>query len=99
MNLANFVTKLQNVLRPKQEKAETISFRKGKRLTVPAKDVERVYQRQRKRVVRLTYTGPEKLVCRQCGTPFYRSQMGEAVILNTIPMPVSRKRIGRERKH
>jgi hypothetical protein len=70
MKLADFVTKLQDVLRPKREDRETISFRKGKRLVMPAKDVERVYQRQRKRVVRVTYTGPEKLTCRQCGTPF-----------------------------
>jgi hypothetical protein len=70
MKLANFVTKLQDVLRPKGEEPETITFRKGKRLSVPARDVERVYQRQRKRVVRVTYTGPIKLTCRQCGIPF-----------------------------
>jgi hypothetical protein len=70
MKLANFVTKLQDVLRPKGDEPETISFRKGKRLVVPAKDVERLYQQQRKRVVQVTYTGPKKLTCRQCGAPF-----------------------------
>jgi hypothetical protein len=70
MKLANFVTKLQDVLRPKQEETETISFRKGKRIIMPAKDVERIYLQQRKRVVRVTYTGPTKITCRYCGTPF-----------------------------
>jgi hypothetical protein len=70
MKMANFVTKLQDVLQPKQEETEIRSFRKGKRITVPAKDVDRIYQRHRKRVVRVTYTGPEKLTCRNCGTPF-----------------------------
>jgi hypothetical protein len=70
MKLANFVTKLQDVLRPKQEETETTYFRKGKRLTVPAKDVERIYQGHRKRVVRVTYTGPTKITCRSCDTPF-----------------------------
>jgi hypothetical protein len=50
MELANFVTKLQDVLWPKQEEIETSSYRKGKRITMPAKDVERVYRHQRKRV-------------------------------------------------
>jgi hypothetical protein len=45
---------LQNVLRPKGEESETISFRKGKRIMLPAKDVERLYQQQRKRVVQVT---------------------------------------------
>jgi hypothetical protein len=70
MKLADFVTKLQNVLRPKPEVAEIRYVQKGKRLTVPAKDVERIYQLQRKRVVRVTYTGPTKIPCRQCGMPF-----------------------------
>jgi hypothetical protein len=48
MKMANFITKLQKVLRPKEEESETISVRKGKRIMMPAKDVERVYQRQRK---------------------------------------------------
>jgi hypothetical protein len=70
MKLANLVTKLQDVLRPKPEDIETNSFRKGKRITVPANEVERVYRHQRKRVVRVTYTGPTKITCRHCGTPF-----------------------------
>jgi hypothetical protein len=37
---------------------------------LPAKDVDRVYQQQRKRVVQMTYTGPDKLTCRNCRTPF-----------------------------
>jgi hypothetical protein len=70
MKMADFVTKLQNVLQPKGEEPETISFRKGKRIMLPAKDVERLYQQQRKRVVQVTYTGLKKLTCRNCGTPF-----------------------------
>jgi hypothetical protein len=70
MKLANFVTKLQDVLRPKPAETETTSFRKGKRIMMPANDVERVYQRQRKRVVSVTYTGPKKLTCQNCGVPF-----------------------------
>jgi hypothetical protein len=70
MKLANFVTKLQDVLWPKQEEPEIRFFRKGKRITVPAKEVERMYRQQRKRVVRVTYTGPDKITCRNCGTPF-----------------------------
>jgi hypothetical protein len=70
MKLANFVTKLQDVLRPKQEETEMRFFRNGKRLSIPAEDVERLYQHHRKRVVRVTYTGPAKITCRNCGTPF-----------------------------
>jgi hypothetical protein len=70
MKLANFVTKLQDVLRPKQEETETISIQKGKRLSIPANDVERIYRHHRKRVVRVTYTGPKKLTCQNCGVPF-----------------------------
>jgi hypothetical protein len=36
----------------------------------PANDVERIYRHQRKRVVQVTYTGPKKLTCRNCDTPF-----------------------------
>ena len=70
MKLANFVTKLQDVLRPKQEEIEPSTYQKGKRIMMPAKDVERVYRHQRKRVVRVTYTGPTKITCRYCGTTF-----------------------------
>jgi hypothetical protein len=70
MKLANFVTKLQNVLRPKGEEIETNSFRKGKRIMMPANEVDRVYRHQRKRVVQVTYTGPTKITCRNCGTLF-----------------------------
>jgi hypothetical protein len=70
MKLANFVTKLQDVLRPKQKEPEIRFFRKGKRITVPANEVERMYRQHRKRVVRVTYTGPDKITCRNCGTPF-----------------------------
>jgi hypothetical protein len=70
MKLANFVTKLQDVLRPKPEETEISSFRKGKRITVPANDVERVYRHHRKRVIRVTYAGPTKITCRNCDTPF-----------------------------
>ena len=70
MKLANFVTKLQDVLRPKPAATEMKSFRKGKRIMMPANDVERVYRQQQKRVVRVTYTGPTKLTCRNCGALF-----------------------------
>jgi hypothetical protein len=70
MKMANFVTKLQNALRPKQEVTEPTSFRKGKRIMMPAKGVERLYRQQRKRVVQVTYTGPTKIPCKNCGTPF-----------------------------
>jgi hypothetical protein len=70
MKLANFVMKLQDVLRSKQEEIERSFFQKGKRITLPAKDVERVYRHHRKQVVRVTYTGPTKITCRYCGTPF-----------------------------
>ena len=53
MKMADFVTKLQNVLRPKGEEPETIPFRKGKRIMLSAKDVERLYQQQRKRAVQV----------------------------------------------
>jgi hypothetical protein len=70
MKLANFVTKLQDVLRPKEEETVIHAIRKGKRLLIAAEDVKRLKQYQRKRVVQVTYTGPKKLTCRQCGTPF-----------------------------
>jgi hypothetical protein len=70
MKLANFVTKLQDVLRPKGEEIEMSAYRNGKRITIPATDVERVYQHHRKRVVQVTYTGPTKVTCRNCGTLF-----------------------------
>jgi hypothetical protein len=71
MKLANFVTKLQDVFRPNEEEAESIhAVRKGKRLLIPADDLARLHRYQRKRVVQVTYTGPKKLTCRQCGTPF-----------------------------
>ena len=68
MKLANFVTKLQDVLQPNRE--EIRAMRKGKRIILPATDVERLYRHQRKRVVRVTYIGPTKLTYRYCGTSF-----------------------------
>jgi hypothetical protein len=70
MKLANFVTKLQHVLRPNEEETEIHAVQKGKRLIIPAKDMERLHQYQRKRVVRVTYTGPKKITCKYCSTPF-----------------------------
>ena len=70
MKLANFVTKLQDVLRPNEEETEIHAVRKGKRLMISAEHVERLHQYQRKRVVRVTYTGPDKITCRNCGAPF-----------------------------
>jgi hypothetical protein len=98
MKMADFVTKLQNVLRPKEKEAETITFRKGKRLSVPAKDVERIYQHQRKRVVQVTYTGPKNLPAGTVVLPFSHLQTAGVVIRNTTQMPVSRKRTGSEKR-
>jgi hypothetical protein len=72
MKLANFVTKLQDVLRPKREEPEPSSFqtRQGKRIPLPAKEVERIYRHHRKKIVRVTYTGPTKATCLSCGIPF-----------------------------
>jgi hypothetical protein len=103
MKLANFVTKLQDVLRPKQEETETIPFRKGKRITVPAKDVERVYRHQRKRVVRVTYTGPTKLTCRHCGALFLSLADGRGRFpeyhSNACKQKAYRERKKKEAKH
>jgi hypothetical protein len=72
MKLANFVTKLQDVLRPKQEEPEISSLhnRQGKRISIPENEVERIYRHHRKRVVRVSYTGPTKATCRSCGRLF-----------------------------
>jgi hypothetical protein len=70
MKLANFVTKLQDVLRPKQQETAMSVVRNGKRIIMPANDVERLYRQQRKRVVLVTYTGPKKRTYRNCGAPF-----------------------------
>jgi hypothetical protein len=75
------------------------SFRKGKRITIPTQDVERIYQRHRKRLVRVTYNGPTKITCQYCGTPFLSLADGGVAILSTTQMPVSRKHTGRGRKH
>ena len=70
--------------------------RRGKRLPVPSGEISSFYQSQRKRRVRVEITGPTKITCKYCGTLFYHSLMVEAAILNTIPMPVSKKRTGNE---
>jgi hypothetical protein len=72
MKLANFVTKLQDVLLPKREDSDIDRLRRrmGRRLNVSGKEVDRVYNQNRKKVVRVEYTGPTKTVCIGCGRPF-----------------------------
>ncbi|MDQ3831133.1 MAG: hypothetical protein M3361_17920, partial [Candidatus Tectomicrobia bacterium] len=76
MKLANFVTLARKVIggRPAQTAAETSSKtflqRKGKRITIPSSDVNRMYRLQRERHVRIEYSGPTKIPCLGCGVPF-----------------------------
>jgi hypothetical protein len=72
--------------------------RAGKRITVPSQDVSYYYQSQRKRWVRVEKPGQEKYLASIAERPFYRFRTGEAAIQNTIPMRVSKKRIGNEKK-
>jgi hypothetical protein len=76
MKLANFVTRARNVItgRPAKTAAETSSKtalrKKGKRIVVPGNDVNHIYKSQRKRLVRVEYSGPIKIDCLGCGDPF-----------------------------
>ena len=90
MKLANFVTKLQHVLRPKEEETAPAAIRKGKRLMISAEDVKRLHQYQRKRVVQVTYTGPKNLLAGSVAHPFSHLQTAGAGIRNTTPMPVAK---------
>ena len=76
MKLANFVTLAKNVIhgRPATTAGETSSKtvlrRNGKRLIIPSGQVESIYKSQRQKHVRIDYTGPAKIPCLGCGTPF-----------------------------
>ena len=77
MKLGNFVTKLQDVLQQnKDTDINHLRRRTGRRLNISGKEVDRIYKRNRKRVVRVAYTGPTKIVCIGCGTPFLFSAVG-----------------------
>jgi hypothetical protein len=77
MKLDNFVTKLQDALQPQREETKTSFVHQGKRLTIPAKDVARIHRHRRKRIVRVTYTGPTKATCLGCGLPFLFTSDGK----------------------
>ena len=76
MKLANFVTLAKNVIhgRPATTAAQTSSKpvlrRKGKRLILPSRQVESIYNSQWQKHVRIDYIGPAKIPCLGCGTPF-----------------------------
>jgi hypothetical protein len=71
MKLANFITKLQDVLQPNRENINLdLRRRTGRRLNVAGKEADRLYNQNRKKVVRVEYTGPTKTVCIGCGIPF-----------------------------
>jgi hypothetical protein len=76
MKMANFVTlarKVKNVFpSAAADEAYKQSFigRKGKRLNVPSSQVNRLFRRERKKQVRIEYTGPVKTNCIGCGDPF-----------------------------
>ena len=48
----------------------------SKRINVPDEDVDRVYRSQRRKWVRVEYSGPKKLICVFCGTLFLSESDG-----------------------
>ncbi len=76
MKMANFVTiarKVKNVFpsaAADEAYNQSLIGRKGKRLNVPSSHVNSLFRRQRKRRVRIEYTGPTKTNCDGCGDPF-----------------------------
>jgi hypothetical protein len=78
MKLTNLVTKLQDVLSPKKQgkNKDNRENPPGKRLLVPANDIDRIYQLNRKKAVKVIYTGLIKSVCKGCKTPFIFSADG-----------------------
>jgi hypothetical protein len=76
MKLANFVTVARKIIagQPAKPAAETSSKtdlrRKGKRINIPSSQVESTYKSQRQKLVRIEYSGPEKIQCLGCGAPF-----------------------------
>ena len=76
MKLANFVTVAKKVMKGLPPAAadeayrERLRNRKGKRIDVPRSHVNSLLRRQRKKQVRVEYTGPTKATCRGCGAAF-----------------------------
>jgi hypothetical protein len=83
MKLANFVTLARKVIggRPAQTAAgrssKTVLQKQGKRYLVPSSEVDPIYQRQRKRLIRVEYSGPTKIDCLGCGAPFLYTADGK----------------------
>jgi hypothetical protein len=71
-------TKFRNVLSADAEHAYNHyrNKRKGRRLSVPEREVDRIYRSQRTRRVRLVYEGPTKINCLGCGAPFLYEAVG-----------------------
>ena len=76
MKLANFVTAARKVIQgvpaaaAEEEYQERLRKRKGKRIDVPHNQMNSILRRERKREVRIEYSGPDKIDCLGCGTPF-----------------------------
>ncbi len=76
--LANFVTKFSKYRMINIDNADGFPLKHltGKRLTVPSREVNRIYEAQRKRRVRVEYIGPTKTTCLYCGVPFLFESSG-----------------------
>jgi hypothetical protein len=76
MKMANFVTIAKKIVNIRTSAAadeaynQSLIGKKGKRLDVPSSHVNSLFRRQRKRRVRIEYTGPVKTNCIGCGSPF-----------------------------
>jgi len=99
MKLANFVTKLQDVLQQnKDTDINHLRRRTGRRLNISGKEVDRIYKRNRKRVVRVAYTGPTKIVCIGVAPHFCFLQSVAAGIRSIIQTRVNKKTTGNEKR-
>jgi hypothetical protein len=80
---ANFVTAARKIItgRPANTADNTSSKpvlqRKGKRIILPASDVNNIYRSQRQRLVRVEYSGPTKIQCLGCKEPFLYTADGK----------------------
>ena len=76
MKLANFVTAAKKMMQGLPPAAadeayqERLRRRQGKRIDVAGRQAQSIYRREHKRAVRIEYTGPAKIECLGCGTPF-----------------------------
>jgi hypothetical protein len=76
MKMANFVTfarKIRDVLPAAaagEVYEERLRRRKGKRIDVAGRQADTIFRRERKKHVRIEYTGPTKIDCIGCGVPF-----------------------------